>query len=242
MSFSDRPVQVLPVLLAISVVLGTEIASAGIIVTVGSAVASQGQGVAIDIFAQSDLVGGEVLEVFNAEFQVVPDPGVASVFNIASIPDISGTSNYVFAGTSSGFLGTIVGPPFDTAIVGDFGYALLDATPKRLARLELSPGPGFLAPTAGDRFRMDLRPGSGDSRGLVDATSNTGFLRFDFDLDFNLISEPVAFESSSGSVLVASQVVPEPASFVYWTLGMICLCWSRIRSRERRWGRIDATV
>ena len=215
--------------LCLNLICTASTASAGMMISVESVTVPAGQPTVVDILVHSDAIGGEFLMVFNAEFRITPELGVASVMEIASVPDISGESNYVFAGTSSGFSGNVLGPPNDVAVVGDFGFAFLDETPQLLARLLLSPGPGLLAPSEGDKFRIEMAPSSGDSFDFLFGLSNTGFLNDNFD--------PIFFDSTNGIVEVTGNVVPEADAAGLWIVGsaMIGMLSRPWRGRDIVW-------
>jgi hypothetical protein len=219
-----------PACLAVLAALPNVEASAGVVITVQNAQLSpMGNGI-VDVLIRGD--ANETLSNFGFAFRIDPLGGATTQLRFASLQnDLQlGDANYVFAAGSLKRDGdpalSITPEPVGTvftdilpndSFIGTDSYTLiapssitLTNSDRLLARLELTPGPGLLAPVVGDQFSISLVDGP-----------LTSFL------DESLADLPYSF--TAGIVRVTA--VPEPSTFLTAIFGIAFGLRLRLRAR-----------
>jgi len=178
----------------------TALAQAGLIIHIDDVAVQPGFSEAIvDVWIRADS-GSVQLSAFDFEFRITEFPDTFTELRFLNPQgDLQLTDPaYVFAGGSVKRDGFVM-PPFmslppaavgaastsmytnDTFIGGDistdptlFGNVTVTTSPLLLARLQIVPGPGLLAPEPGDRFSIDLTHGTNTSFGGISYSSRSG--------------------------------------------------------------------
>lgn len=183
----------------------------GVTLSAGSA------GTTIDVFIRTD-AGTQDLDSFGVEFRITAPGATQLRFLDPQSEGFQGDPDYVFFGMASPPPVTVVNTnnfTDDTLAVSDFttgGPAAISTSNRLLARLEVIPGPGSLAPAEGEVFTISITPGG--------AT---------FFVDANFTEVP--FTSTDGAVTVGPAAVPEPAGLLL--AGMTVLLSARRLAHRR---------
>jgi hypothetical protein len=157
----------------------------------------------------------------------------------------SSSPPYVFLGDSfdykSGSAGGIVSPtgtvyPYDTFTGSDSTFSgnpvsLSSGTTYLLASLTLTTAT-FASPNIGDSFTVSLVPSSGSGSANGSPPPTTFFDNFNFDTGGETSATP--FTSLPGTVMITGSAVPEPASIVSATIGIVILAGFHGVRRLRR--------
>ncbi|MEM1224565.1 MAG: PEP-CTERM sorting domain-containing protein [Planctomycetota bacterium] len=191
--------------------------SAEIIFTIPNQTIAPGKTGSIDLLISSN--ANDELDRFEYRVTITPLGSPQGALTFVA-PLFDGTdADYVYGTPSFGFLAGIDSAGLeafggDETANQDFGFPTntflgptLDATPRLLARLNLSHDNAF---GAGDSFQVSLV--NTDARFLTDLT-------FSFDT-FLESSTALNFSSSPGTITIGPTAVPEPSTFVLALLGI----------------------
>ena len=223
-------VSIVSICLSLTLVLSIGVAQAGVVISIVNTQFTPTQIGFVDVFIRSD--ANDTLSNFAFNFRIDP-VGATSTQLQFSDPQSDLQlleSNYVFAAGSlkrDGDPSLLIAPesvgnvftdifPNDS-YVGTDSFTLLapasvslTSSNLLLARLELTPGPGLLAPVVGDQFTISLVDGP--------------FTTF---LDENL--NAISYSSNVGTVNITA--VPEPSAF--WLLLVAGLVISLSKSKRK---------
>lgn len=211
------------------------IAQAGLVVRIDDVNIVAGQGGIVNVYLSSD--GVDPITDFSFEFRITPVDGNPRQMLFADPQSDSQLfdSSYVFdraslkrdGDPSLGITPSPVGDisttlrPQDTFLGFDSDPTLLGASVGAsellLARLDLGPAVGLLAPIEGDQFQIEMVTGAGSGSFFLDLNSATDLI--------------VPFTSTSGTITVTA--VPEPTSLWFAVSGLIAIAYRRVRSTNR---------
>ncbi len=225
-------------------------ARADLVITIDSTtVAAGGTGV-LDVYLTSTAtsMSPDLVNNLGFQLQIINNglDGTQLAFSNQSFGYLNSASPpYVFLGDSFDYesaspggtvsmTGTVY--PYDTFTGNDSTnsgnpVSLSMGTTYLLASLTLTTTTGA-PPNIGDSFTVSLIPGSGNGSANGSPPPTTFFDNFNFDTGME--TSATAFTSSSGTVMITGSAVPEPASIVSATIGIVILAGFHGVRRLRR--------
>jgi hypothetical protein len=227
-------------------------ASAGVVISIGSATVAEGKSATVDVWLSHDPASANSSDAINNYgFRLlITNNGVdntqlafAGTQNFSYLTNTSLNPAYLFLGDSSAASPPTSAPgssgtthyPNDTWNGADStasGNPVTVGSGDKflLASLVLTASTAA-PPMVVDSFTISLVPGSGN--GSVTTNPFTYFDNFDFQNGTEQSAAP--FTSTSGTITVAASVVPEPASLVLASTGLLLAAgfWGARRLRPR---------
>lgn len=211
---------VIPVVV-LATLLATDMAHAGLLVSIGSTTIAPGATGSIDVTIESDADLGDLLSLVGFEFRISTGGPTQLDFSSPQADLQLADASYVFFGDSlagafppvGAVSGTIA--PNDTFSGGDATFSGSDvsvgATTRILVRLDFTTKT-VLPPVPGDSFSVELIRGP-----------STSFQDSEF--------RDVVYQATAGTVTIG---VPEPSGTVLVLCGLACLMLHRASTGRRR--------